>query len=184
MTFTKVHEYSGSDGVRASLPTIICRAWGTSETGVCEFAVVEWSPELVNLVLARQRLWQTARSTEPRLARLEFWDGRATWYSSSLWGGIAVESDDPDVCTLESLLGEHGLEHLNQHDWAPCLNSIGPDTEAARTSSDCMVIEERGFWFAACPKHEDTTVETPMITYAQVLEWRRFAELEAEAFRK
>lgn len=135
------------------------------DLGWGSYSIVEITKELRDQVLARREIFQMVQSKDPTILSLSFWDCSAEFF------------DNLDTVKFTEDFKNNSLQILEDN-FSPCfgdeneedLDGTADYDEDCRTECDCLVIEERGFYWRAIVKHTDTYVETTLIPYDWLME--------------
>jgi hypothetical protein len=115
---------------------------GDHDIDFCRYAVIELDAELVRKLELRREMFLRAFKEDKELYTLEYWDYSARYYD-------------------ESPLGEDFEEHVVD-------DGDFPELEPCRTECDILVVNERGFYWRAYPKHTSILVETSLIRWEEI----------------
>lgn len=142
---------------------LLTKTFTTDENGWAEFAFVHITDDMKKEILALRELFQMVKSKDKSICEIVLWDPRARFFSG---------------CE-EDFLGELGgdwealYKELEEKRFIKLPDDIDFELmkfiEEERTSVDCMVVTEAGFFWRAQHRHVADHCETHELSYELLL---------------
>ena len=145
------------------MPAIL-KVWSSNpfNNGGCDFAIVEFTAELVSLALRRIAVLCDQKSLDPCIYETYYWGSQAEYFNAWLDHVGASEEKKASCTDLEQR-----LERLQVDSREVVFTKeefIVFEKQIATVECGQMIVRENGIAFTAIPKHTDfyvTTAEIP-----------------------
>lgn len=142
---------------------VILNVWSSNpfNNGGCDFAIVELTPELVNLALRRITLLRDQKSLDPCLYETYYWGCEAEYFDA--WLDQPGTSGEVKAASLELEERLEKLEIERREVVVTAEEFTVPETRIALVECGQMIVRENGIAFTAIPKHTEFYVTTAEI---------------------